>query len=113
MRSHISNSQGLPFDFCLQPDTGLPLPDLTLFLTLSPEVAAQRGAYGAERYENLAMQTRVREQFALVGDEVRKRHGERWIEVSAEGTLDEVERHIWEAVDGVRVSDEMGRLWVR
>jgi dTMP kinase len=86
-----------------------------VFLTLSPEVAAQRGAYGEERYENLETQTRVRAQFKLVGNEVRRRHGEeRWADVSAEGSLDEVEARIWEVVRPTvgDLPDALGRLWV-
>lgn len=97
------------------PDTGLPLPDATLYLTLSPETAAKRGAYGAERYETVGTQTAVRTQFAKVADEVRRRHGEaRWVEVSAEGSMEEVELDIWGVVGDVvaRVGDEaIGRLW--
>lgn len=64
------------------------------------------------------MQTRVREQFALVAGEVAKRHGdERWSEISAEGTVDEVEASVWEQVERVVVGVEegdagVGRLWV-
>ena len=41
--------QGLDQRFLQTPDTGLPLPDLTLFLTLSAQEAARRGGYGEER----------------------------------------------------------------
>lgn len=112
-------SQGIDFTYCLTPDTGLPLPDTTLFLTLSPEVASKRGAYGEERYETLDTQTRVREQFALVGREMAARHPGRWEEVSAEGTMDAVEAKVWTRVQAVvkRVEaggegSELGRLWV-
>ncbi|RSH87192.1 Thymidylate kinase [Saitozyma podzolica] len=112
----FSAAKGLPFTFCLNPDAGLPLPDLTLYLTVPPEVASTRGAYGVERYENLDMQTRTREQFAAVAREVQARHGEdRWVQVSAVGTIDEVEARIWELVDGaLRRVDEtrVGELWL-
>ncbi|GMK53458.1 hypothetical protein CspeluHIS016_0100440 [Cutaneotrichosporon spelunceum] len=111
----FSAAKGLDFTYCLSPDTGLPLPDVTLYLTLSPETAAQRSAYGAERYENVDTQTAVRAQFAKVAEEVARWHGDgRWVEVSAEGSVEEVERDIWGAVKGVmvRVGDEpVGRLW--
>ncbi len=42
------------------PDRGLPAPDAVLLLTLAPEVAAQRGEYGEERYERLDFQKAVR-----------------------------------------------------
>ena len=43
------------------PDRGLPAPDAVLLLTLAPEVAAQRGEYGEERYERLDFQRAVRD----------------------------------------------------
>jgi dTMP kinase len=107
----MADVQGLPFGFCLNPDTGLLLPDLTLYLTLSPDVASQRGQYGEERYETLSMQTKVREQFGLVAEQVRLRHGtDKWVEVSADGTMDQVEGAIWSLVAAVEPS-ERGRLW--
>jgi dTMP kinase len=104
----------LPFSFCLNPDAGLPLPDLTLYLTVPPEVASSRSAYGTERYENLDMQIRTREQFALVAEEVNKRHGPgRWVEISAVGTVDEVETTVWSFVSERLDNDApLGRLWL-
>lgn len=48
---------------------GLPLPDLTLFLSLTPEVAAQRGAYGEERYEVVTIQEKVKTILTQLGSE--------------------------------------------
>ncbi|KAJ5191552.1 Thymidylate kinase [Penicillium cinerascens] len=53
----------LSLEWAWQPELGLPRPDICLFLSISAEEAAKRGGYGAERYENEAMQTRVRELF--------------------------------------------------
>ena len=38
---------------------GLPAPDLVLYLDITPEVRAQRGGYGEERYEKEALQQQV------------------------------------------------------
>jgi dTMP kinase len=106
--------QGLPFDFCLNPDKGLPLPDAILYLTLPPEVASARAAYGVERYENVAMQERVKNQFLAVASEVKKRHGEDgWTEISAEGTIEEVEALVHARLGPILSSDPgaIGRLW--
>jgi hypothetical protein len=46
---HFPPLQGLDQSFLQTPDTGLPLPDVTLFLTLSAQEAARRGSYGEER----------------------------------------------------------------
>lgn len=86
--------KGLPFDWCLSSDASLPAPDLTLFLTLSPSVAAQRGGYGDERYEEPGMQTRVRAAFEEIEARVRD-----WRSIDAERTEEEVWRDVSEAAE--------------
>ncbi|KAJ5795222.1 hypothetical protein N7457_001821 [Penicillium paradoxum] len=56
----------LSLEWAWQPEIGLPRPDICLFLSISPEEAAKRGGFGAERYENETMQTRVRELFRTI-----------------------------------------------
>nr|XP_026695821.1 thymidylate kinase-like [Ciona intestinalis] len=51
--------KGLELDWCKSPDSGLPQPDLVLFLELSTSVAATRGGYGEERYETTEFQKKV------------------------------------------------------
>lgn len=58
----------LPLEWAWQPEIGLPCPDVCLFLRVSPEDAAKRGGFGVERYENAAMQARVRELFHTLFD---------------------------------------------
>ncbi|KAL2811315.1 thymidylate kinase-domain-containing protein [Aspergillus granulosus] len=58
----------LSLEWAWSPELGLPQPDLCLFLSISPEEAAQRGGFGGERYENETMQSRVRELFKTVFD---------------------------------------------
>jgi dTMP kinase len=114
-RSLVLTRQGLPFDFCLNPDAGLPLPDATLYLTLPPDIASARAAFGVERYETVAIQGRVKQQFNAVADEVVKRHGEdRWTEISASGTIEEVESLIHTKLKAVLSSEprELKRLWL-
>lgn len=53
----------LSLDWAWQPEIGLPRPDICVFLRVSPEEAAKRGGFGAERYENETMQSRARELF--------------------------------------------------
>ena len=106
--------QGLPFDFCLNPDKGLPLPDAILYLTLPPEIASARAAYGVERYETVTMQEQVKNQFAAVAAEVKKRHGEdSWTVISASGTIEEVESLIHARLDPLLSAprEAIGRLW--
>lgn len=104
--------KGLPFDYCLNPDKGLPLPDLTLYLTVPPEVASSRSAYGVERYETLEIQTRVRAQFDLVAEEVKRRQGA-WESIAAVGSIEEVGERIWKLVEPKTTADlgPVGKLW--
>ncbi|WVW82215.1 thymidylate kinase [Kwoniella bestiolae CBS 10118] len=111
----FSAAKGLPFDFCLQPDKALPLPDLTLYMSLPQEEASQRSQFGEERYETMTMQQATREQFGLVAQEVKRIHGEyRWTEVDARGTIEEVEERIrgliGDLIEGV--DGEISQLWV-
>jgi aspartyl-tRNA synthetase len=75
-----SAAKGLDFEWCRNPDRGLPQPDLVLYMKVSPDVARQRGGYGEERYEKEEFQAKVGEQFMrLAGSE-----GERWRVVNAD-----------------------------
>lgn len=107
--------QGLPFDWLLSPDLSLPSPDLTLYLTLPPDQASIRSDYGQERYESLSIQSKVREQFKLVADRVKRDEvvNGRWLEVDAGGTREVVAGRIWEVVEKVLEGErkEVGRLW--
>ncbi|KAK8229311.1 thymidylate kinase-domain-containing protein [Phyllosticta capitalensis] len=61
--SAAKDNPSLSLAWARQPEEGLPRPDVVIFLDISPEAAAQRGGYGAEKYENARMQQRVRELF--------------------------------------------------
>jgi dTMP kinase len=85
-----------------------------MYLSVSPGVASSRAAYGVERYETVDIQNRVKAQFQLVAEQVRKRHGTyRWIDVSAEGSIEEVGRTIWSALEDSRpgTTASLGVLW--
>lgn len=101
--------QGLSFDYCLGPDRGLPLPDVVIYLTLSPEAASRRGEYGGERYETLDMQRKTREQFGSVKREMEGNHKGVWVDVDAEGTVEEVAERIRASIP--EVSGSLGDLW--
>ncbi|KAJ5735796.1 uncharacterized protein N7483_000921 [Penicillium malachiteum] len=98
----------LSLEWAWQPELGLPRPDICLFLSISAEEAAKRGGYGAERYENEAMQTRVRELFRTLFGRQED------IEIIDAGkTLDEVSRDIQSAVsDCIARLDSIGPLKV-
>ncbi|KAL8858550.1 MAG: hypothetical protein Q9178_004844 [Gyalolechia marmorata] len=61
--SAAKNNPDLSLEWAIQPDIGLPKPDLCIFLDISPTDAAARGGFGDERYETSEMQKRVRALF--------------------------------------------------
>lgn len=61
--SAAKNNSDLSLEWAIQPDIGLPRPDLCIFLEISPRDAATRGGFGNERYETSEMQKRVRTLF--------------------------------------------------
>ncbi|KAI7960266.1 hypothetical protein MJO29_005334 [Puccinia striiformis f. sp. tritici] len=98
-------------------DRGLPLPDLVIFLTLGEQSLDNREGFGRERYENTELQDEVKRQFVqVVRPHFEETHGRnRWIEVDATGTIEEVEKRIWDVVDNhLRnfVPESIGKLWV-
>lgn len=80
-------AQGLEYQWCKAPDVGLPEPDVTIFLDLSVEEASRRGGYGEERYESVAMQSKVREVFAQIRQDMPK---DKWFVIDAGRSVDEV-----------------------
>ncbi|KAG9198400.1 Thymidylate kinase [Epicoccum nigrum] len=95
--SAAKQTPSMTLEWCRHPDVGLPRPDMVLFLHISPEDAAKRGGFGAERYEKKAMQDRVRGLF----EEVRaKKEGEDFVVVDAGGSVEEVQARIRGEVGG-------------
>ncbi|KAM0687677.1 hypothetical protein COBT_001078 [Conglomerata obtusa] len=48
-----SAAKGLDLDWCSQPDKGIIVPDLIIFLDVKPEEVALRVGFGNEKYENV------------------------------------------------------------
>lgn len=90
----FSSAKGLDFNWCLQPDIGLPTPDLVLFLDISAESASARGGYGSERYEKVDLQTRVRHEF----QKLEKTSASKWVWIDAGNELETVHTAIAAAV---------------
>lgn len=96
----------------MSPDTSLPSPDLTLFLSLSAAAAAKRGGYGEERYEKEEMQRKVREAFAEIEAVTLNGSSQgggttKWRTLDAEKSLGEVFEEVKREVESVR--DEVQR----
>jgi dTMP kinase len=106
-----SAAKGLSFDWCKSSDTGLPTPDVVVYLDLPFDVAAKRGEFGAERYENENMQRAVSFQFQKFCSSVAN-----WNVVDAddghETVFDRVMNVVMPAVVKARnSSDRIGSLW--
>ena len=62
-KKDISIFQGMDFDWCVQPDIGLPKPDAVIYLNRAIDVSSQSDSFGEERYEDLNFQKTVAEMF--------------------------------------------------
>ncbi|KAI0698349.1 thymidylate kinase-domain-containing protein [Cytidiella melzeri] len=87
----------LDYAWCRSPDAGLPAPDITILLDVSPDAARTRGGYGEERYEKEDVQRRVRDVFVRIGEEVEGAGG-KWLVVDADESQEDVQAVIWNAV---------------
>lgn len=109
-------AQGLNRTWLATPDTSLPAPDLILYLSLPTSTASTRASYGEERYESLALQQRVQEEFVAVRQRVEAFAGRsgRWVDVDADGTVEQVAERIRGVVDALKGEGlgEVKRLWV-
>lgn len=109
----------LPFEWCRNPDIGLPAPDLVLFFDITPEKAKERGGYGEERYEKEEMQLRVRKFFQQIGEEMSESEAAgtghtRWVLIDAGRGLDEITEDVWGIVEPLvksGVHEPVGKLW--
>jgi dTMP kinase len=70
-----------------------------IFLSVSSEIAAQRGGYGQERYEKEEMQKRVRGVFVRLREDPRD--AEDWRVVDAGVDIEEVTERIWANVQPI------------
>lgn len=92
----FSAAKGLGYEYCRSPDTGLPRPDVVVFLDLASEEAARRGGFGEERYEVPVMQRRVRELFGVMMEDERDKGD--WKVVDAGRSVEEVQEEVWRLV---------------
>jgi dTMP kinase len=67
---------------------------LCLFLDISPEDAAKRGGFGAEKYEKKEMQDRVRDLFKVFME--REQEKEDFVKVDGGRQVEEVQEEVRE-----------------
>ncbi|OQS06681.1 thymidylate kinase [Thraustotheca clavata] len=94
------NKPGLTLEWCMQPEVGLPKPDVVIFLDITTEDAAKRSAYGDERYEKKEFQDQVRKNFFHI------MQTQKWHVVDATKSIDEIHAQIkqiaHECIDRIR-----------
>ena len=92
-----SSAKGLGFQWCLNPDIGMPKPDITIFLKFNDIVqTTARAGFGDERYEVTEFQTEVRDQFT------KFESFPEWHNVYVDNkSIDEVHDEIWDLVKPV------------
>ena len=89
--SAAKHNATLDLEWAWTPEIGLPHPDVVVFLTVSAAVAAQRGGFGAEKYETDQMQQSVREMFEQLW---RRVPSENLVTVNADEALEQVEQQV-------------------
>jgi dTMP kinase len=89
----FSCAKGLGLTWCAFPDAGLPEPDVTIYLDLSPAEAKKRGDYGQERYEKPGFQEMVRRGY----DRIRSRLPS-WQALEASKPKDQLHKEIKQLV---------------
>lgn len=85
----------MDWDWCASPDLGLPKPDSVFFMEMDTGDAERRGGYGGERYEKIAFQKKVKEQYQVLFDR------EYWYSIPANRTIDECHRDIYDRVSQI------------
>ncbi|KAL9585134.1 MAG: hypothetical protein Q9212_001700 [Teloschistes hypoglaucus] len=93
--SAAKNNASLSLEWAMQPDVGLPKPDLAICFVVSVEAAAARGGFGTERYEISDFQVRVR---FLFGELLRAPGYPEFIGIDAEGPVEKVYARMLELV---------------
>merc|ERR1712154_336281 len=98
-----SKAQSQPMmgpDWCAASESGLPKPDLVLFLELAVEDAQKRGDFGDERYEKVEFQKRVKRQFdGIIADEKTRNAYTEWSIVDAKRDQETIHAQIKSIVD--------------
>ncbi|CAK70486.1 unnamed protein product (macronuclear) [Paramecium tetraurelia] len=89
----FSSAKGLPIQWCKQCDSGLPKPDLVIYLRAPIKQLKDRGDFGAERYEKQEFQQQVQEVFDKMAQE------EQFNIISAIQTKEEIFSQIMELIN--------------
>ena len=100
--STAKSIKGIDMNWCKSCDSGLPSPDIVIYLDIKQEDAEKRSGYGSEIYENRLMQMNTRKRF----DELRKcdelSGGVGWHTIDANNTIDTIHTNIMNCIYRIR-----------
>ncbi|KAK9457508.1 thymidylate kinase-domain-containing protein [Dipodascopsis uninucleata] len=108
--SMSKNVPGMDLDWCLNPDRGLPMPDITIFLDIDPANAhlqSTRANFGSERYEVTDFQREVRKNFLTLLSPLSGAQFGEIVTIDASRELDFVTKDVWEAIGRITISKEL------
>ncbi|KAJ3441098.1 thymidylate kinase [Anaeramoeba flamelloides] len=105
-----TSAKGIDIDWCKKSDSGLPKPDLVIWLEIPFEIAEKRGDYGEEIYETKEFQMKAKKMFD-------KLHDSNWISIDASLPIEEQAGLIYNAVSKVikKVKEEslpIQKIWM-
>ncbi|KAK9888352.1 hypothetical protein WA026_000606 [Henosepilachna vigintioctopunctata] len=87
--AYSSIKKDMDINWCMQPEVGLPKPDLVFLLTLTDEEMASRPGFGEERYENINIQKSVKAVFKKFAE-----CEDNWKVISAADTIDKIHQQL-------------------
>lgn len=87
--AYSASKKGMDIDWCKLPETGLPSPDLVVYLELNAEIAAERRGFGNERYEDQETQEVVHKNYLSLKDK-------NWQIVDANTTIEQLQQKLVE-----------------
>lgn len=81
----------MDLNWCMQPENGLPKPDIVFLLNLTADELSKRAGFGNERYENINVQLKVAEMFQKFA-----KQQDNWKIIDANQTIDEIHTNLHE-----------------
>jgi len=92
--SSESGKHEFTYEWCIDPDVGLPQPDMIIFLDMEVEVALKRADFGGERYEKREFQEKIRANFHQIKARTEGKDGGgwglAWKEIDATKSVEEI-----------------------
>ena len=98
---------GRCLNWCKAPDSGLPSPDIVIFLNVSNETQCSRSNWGEERYENNEIQSHVASNYKKIMDKT-------WCMINADDDKSRIHSQILKKILGIidQVKDlPVGKLY--